>query len=61
MKIYFNTKTTYGIETIDELDLKDFSNWKDFVLERKRLKGEYDMVMGGVYLSQRCTNDWRQK
>jgi hypothetical protein len=63
MKTYFNIKTASGIETIDQLDTNDFKTLKDFRIERKRLKNEYLMASsyyGGLYYSQRSTNDWKQ-
>lgn len=58
MKRYINFKGPYGIETCDEFDY-------DNSLERgeaHRCLKEYQMVGDYYYyLSQRCTNDWRNK
>ena len=62
MKTYLNIKTTAGIETIDELNAKDFKTVQEFWKEKKRLKNEYltaSSFYSGCYWSQRCTNDWK--
>lgn len=56
---YLNMKTNYGIETIDELDPKDFGSYREFRTELKRLVGEYHLAGMPVYTSQRCTKDWK--
>ena len=59
---YFNMKNSYGVETIDELDQKDFKTFKDFKIELRRLLNEYTISgHSGVYVSNRCTKDWREK
>lgn len=59
---YFNVKTSQGIETIDELDRKDFNSRKEYIKERKRLQYEYNMAYFNtgmtVYTSQRKSKDW---
>ncbi len=59
MKKYFNIKSVYGVETIDELNSSDFSTLKEFRKEVKRLYGEYRLTSMNVYISNRCTNEWR--
>lgn len=61
MKRYLNTKLYGQTETIDQLELKDFASYTDFRKEQKRLKSEYSLAggHGGLYWSQRCTNDWK--
>ena len=61
MKKYFNIKGAYGIETIDELDSSDFSTMKEFRQEVKRLYREYNLTTMSVYISGRCTNDWKNR
>ncbi|HEY6143694.1 MAG TPA: hypothetical protein VIV55_09820 [Flavobacterium sp.] len=59
---YLNIKTSEGVETIDELNPKDFKTYKEFLKELKRLKGEYQNASpfyGRLYTSQRCTNEWK--
>ena len=45
---YFNIKTNYGVETIDQL----------YITELKRLKSEYRLSGMDIYLSQRATKEW---
>lgn len=58
---YFNIKTQYGVETIDQLSPIDFSNWLEFNKEIKRLKNEYHLSGMDVYISQRPCKDWENK
>lgn len=47
-------------ETIDELNPKDFSDWKAFRLEKSRLLSEYALAgMGGAYWSSRPCKGWK--
>lgn len=55
---YFNIKTNYGVETVDEINPKDFKTYKDFRLELRRLKNEYKMAGMDVYISQRADSSW---
>ncbi len=57
--IYFNIKTSEGVETIDELNPQDFKTRKEFIKYRRELVNDYLISGHPVYLSQRCTNDWR--
>jgi len=61
MTSYFNIKTSFGIETIDELSTNDFPTFKEFRIERKRLISEYNIANMYPYISQRCTKDWKNK
>lgn len=56
---YLNLKTSHGVETIDELNPMDFKTYKEFRVELIRLKKEYHLAGMNVYISQRCTNDWK--
>jgi len=56
---YLNLKTIYGIETVDELNKNDFPNYKEYKTELKRLLNEYRIAGINVYISQRCTKDWK--
>lgn len=56
---YLNLKTVYGVETVDELDQKDFPTYREFRKELNRLIGEYRLAGMQVYSSQRCTKEWR--
>ena len=59
MIIYLNMKTVYGIETVDELDSKDFKDRKSLGNEAVRLIGEYAIAGMHVYRSQRSDKTWR--
>ena len=62
MKIrYFNMATAQGVETVDELSQKDFKNHREFILELRRLKSEYNISGMVIYTSQRCTNEWKNR
>lgn len=58
---YLNMKGVYGVETVDQLDPKDFDNRSDFRKELRRLVGEYRIAGMSVYISQRCDNTWKNK
>jgi hypothetical protein len=58
---YINLKSSYGIETVDQLSEKDFSSYKDFLQEFRRLLSEYRLAGMPVYSSNRCTKEWRNK
>lgn len=55
---YFNIKTIYGVETVDQLNRKDFQTYSEYIIELKRLKNEYRMAGMDIYLSQRATKEW---
>lgn len=59
MKVYFNIRTNYGVETVDELSLNDFNTPKEFSIEKRRLVDEYRLAGMAVYISSRCTRDWK--
>ena len=59
MIAYFNMKSNYGVETVDELNSKDFNTYKEFREELIRLRKEYRFAGMDVYTSQRCTNEWK--
>ena len=62
MITYINTKFHNKIETIDELDSKDFSTYKEFKTECNRYINEYRLSGNGFpYKSQRATNDWKNR
>jgi hypothetical protein len=51
--------TSYGVETVDQLEQKDFNSYTEFKAELKRLINEYRLSGMNVYSSQRCTKDWK--
>ena len=61
MTTYFNIKTNLGTETIDQISENDFTTYKEFRLERKRLVSEYHLAGMNVYTSNRSTKEWRNK
>jgi hypothetical protein len=56
---YFNVKYKSGIETVDQLDRNDFKTYREFRDELRLLQYEYHIAGINVYISTRCTNDWR--
>lgn len=56
--IYYNMKTSQGVETVDELSAKDFKSYKEFRAEKLRLRDEYRLAGMAVYFSQRSTKEW---
>jgi hypothetical protein len=58
---YFNIKTNYGVETVDQISYKDFPTYKDFMDEKKRLLNEYRLCGMNLYLSRRSTKEWKNK
>ncbi len=58
---YYNYKTGYGIETVDQIDQKDFIWYKEYRQELRRLLNEYRSAGMDVYISSRSTKDWREK
>lgn len=59
---YLNTKIYGQVETLDELDSKDFPDNKSFRQEKKRLIGEYMLAgnHGDLYWSSRSTKAWKE-
>lgn len=61
MTRYLNMTTGYGVETVDELSLDDFTTYKEFYRELKRLEGEYLLAGMNVYISKRPDKTWNEK
>ncbi len=55
---YFNIRTNYGIETVDQLDRKDFPTVREYMKEIRRVLREYHLSGMNVYRSSRSTKDW---
>ena len=55
---YLNIKTNLGVETVDQLDCKDFKTFKEFKIELKRLISEYHLANIPVYVSTRPDKTW---
>lgn len=58
--IYFNMRGSYGVETVDQICTSDFETRKEFRKELKSMLSNYHLAGMNVYLSQRCTNDWKK-
>jgi len=60
MKRYINVKFAGKVETIDEVDSKDFSTEHDFKTRVAQVVGSHRMVIrqGEVYASRRCNAGW---
>lgn len=58
---YFNLKTVCGIETVDSIDRAEFSSYSEYKKELWGMLSNYRSIpyFSGVYLSQRCTEDWK--
>jgi hypothetical protein len=61
MTKYLNLKTSYGVETVDQLDRAEFNSYKEFRAELLRLRREYHIAGMGVYASSRATKEWREQ
>jgi hypothetical protein len=59
--VYFNTKSCYGVETVDEITTTDFETYKDFRKELNSMLSNYHISGINVYTSNRCTNEWKNK
>ena len=58
MTRYLNWKGPKGRETVDELNSSDFTSFREFKKELRRLIGEYQMVGMVVYSSSRKCQNW---
>ena len=51
----------HGVETVDELDRRDFKIFSQYKIELLRLVEEYRLCGMPVYISTRCTKKWSAK
>jgi len=58
---YINMKSKTGSETIDELDRKDFKNYREFLKELRRLTSEYRINGFDCHTSQRPCAGWKDE
>lgn len=60
---YINTKTSQGIETLEEINLNEFNNYSEFRKAVKTLVNDYTKAFHGkqVYSSSRSTNDYKNR
>ena len=61
--IYFNMRTNYGIETVDEFTQGENApqNWREFRKYINEMLRNYIQSGMYVYTSQRSTKEWREK
>ncbi len=59
--VYFNMRTSYGVETVDEISQSDFSTRAEYLKELRSMRANYHLTGMPVYASSRCTKDWRDK
>lgn len=58
--IYFNMRTSYGVETVDQIEPTDWPNRKEFLKELRSMLTNYHMCNMPVYTSIRCTKQWKE-
>ena len=58
---YFNIKSVYGVETVDQIDKNDFKVYSEYKKELISMLYNYRLAGMAVYLSNRCTKEWKQK
>lgn len=58
---YFNVKRSDGVETIDEIDKSEFPTLKAYRLEVLNRLECYRSIGENIYLSQRCTKNWKDR
>lgn len=59
--IFFNTRTNYGIETVDEFTREEGQSPKEFNIYVRQMQKEYSIAGINIYKSSRSTNDWKNK
>lgn len=59
--IYFNMRTSHGVETIDSVHAEDWATTKEFKKEIKNMLENYHQAGMPVYTSRRATKDWLNK
>lgn len=57
--IYFNIRTVYGVETVDQFTKENEQTSKEFRMYVNSMLKEYHISGQNVYKSQRCTNDYK--
>lgn len=55
---YINTKTNYGVETVDHIERDNFHTFSAYKKEVRRLIKEYTLSGLSVYTSQRKSKDY---
>lgn len=60
MKMYLNMKTKQGVETVDEFNKDEHQmTFREFLAYVRIMRDEYRLAGMDVYISQRCTRDWK--
>lgn len=59
--IYLNTKSSFGVETVDEFTREKGQDPREFRKYVKDMVKEYHIAGMNVYRSSRATNDWKNK
>jgi hypothetical protein len=59
MTTYLNMKTSQGIETVDEFTRETGQNPIEYRRYVRQMTKEYRIAGMNVYISSRCTKDWR--
>lgn len=57
---YLNMRTNFGVETVDQLDVKDFKSYVEYKTELNRLVKEYHLSGMLVYVSSRPDKTWSE-
>jgi hypothetical protein len=52
-------KSSYGVETVDQISREDWPDYKEFKKELRSMLENYHLAGMSVYTSQICTNDWK--
>lgn len=59
--VYLNMRSSYGVETVDQISVSDFPTRKDYIKELRSMVENYHLCNMPVYTSSRCTKDWKNK
>lgn len=59
--VYFNMRGVYGVETVDQCVRSEWNTEKEFRKEVKNILLNTRLAGMPVYISQKCTNDWKNK
>lgn len=55
---YINWRSESGLETIDQIDPKDFNTYQLFRKELRSVFRSYKEMGMNIYISQRSCRDW---
>ena len=57
--VYLNMRSSYGVETVDQICTSDFPTRKEYLKELRSMIENYHLCGMPVYTSSRCTKDWK--